>query len=202
MGDKANDRCSFLVFRAHLGDDRERLDAVAVEIDDYQRWFLFRAFSFFRNVFIGLDEFDLYIELAGDFLDLGHEEKVIDKGKNLCWSVDALGERFHIGSGLSAIVEPRSLHAVAISLIAIAVVHRADKTRPAATLSTPAIVAVLAVLAAGTSLVAGSILAILVVLTLILRAKVPSASPGLAITLTLRILRLVQSFIHSYTCEL
>jgi hypothetical protein len=69
-------------------------------------------------------------------------------------------------------------------------------------LSPAAVIAVLAVLPTGAALVAGPILAILVILALILRAKVPSASPGLAIALTLRILRLVQSFIHSYTCEL
>jgi hypothetical protein len=84
-------------------------------------------------------------------------------------------------------------------------VHGANKTRASTPLSTAAIVAVLAVLPAGASMVAGSVLAILVVLAilaLILGAKIPSASPGLAVALTLRILRLVQSFIHSYTCEL
>jgi hypothetical protein len=35
-----------------------------------------------------------------------------------------------------------------------------------------------------------------------LRAKVPSPPPRLAIARVVRILRLVQSFIHSYTCEL
>ena len=99
-------------------------------------------------------------------------------------------------------MEARSLHAVSIALIAIAMVHGADKTRPTATLSAAAIIAILAVLTAGTSLVAGAILVVLVILALILRAKIAPASPGLAISLTLRILRLVQSFIHSYTCEL
>jgi hypothetical protein len=70
-------------------------------------------------------------------------------------------------------------------------------------LSAATIIAVLSVLTAGTALVAGSILVVLAVLARVLRAKVPSAAPGLAIALTLRILRwLVQSFIHSYTCEL
>jgi hypothetical protein len=99
-------------------------------------------------------------------------------------------------------VETRSLHAVAVALVAIAMVHWPHKARSAAPLSTATIVAVLAILPAGTALVAGSILVVLAVLARVLRAKVPSASPGLAITLPLRILRLVQSFIHSYTCEL
>jgi hypothetical protein len=99
-------------------------------------------------------------------------------------------------------VETRPLHAVAIPLIAIAVVHGTDKRRAAATLSAATIIAVLAILPAGAPLVAGPILAVLAVLARVLRAKIPSASPGLAITLPLRILRLVQSFIHSYTCEL
>jgi hypothetical protein len=83
------------------------------------------------------------------------------------------------------------------------VVHGANKTRSAAPLPSATIVAVLPVLTAGTPLMAGSILVVLTVLALVLRAKIPSASPGLAVALTLRILRwLVQSFIHSYTCEL
>jgi hypothetical protein len=83
-------------------------------------------------------------------------------------------------------------------------VHGTHKAGSAAPLSASAtIVAVLSVLTAGTALMAGSILVILAVLARVLRAKIPSASPGLAVALTLRILRwLVQSFIHSYTCEL
>jgi hypothetical protein len=85
-------------------------------------------------------------------------------------------------------------------------VHWPYKARSAAPLSaTAAIVAVLAILPAGASLVAGAVLAILAVLAVlailagVLRAKVPSPPPRLTIARVLRILRLVQSFIHSYT---
>ena len=47
-----------------------------------------------------------------------------DEGKDLCGRVHALDEWFHVRRSLSAVVETRSLHAVAISLVAIAVVHR------------------------------------------------------------------------------
>jgi hypothetical protein len=123
---------------------------------------------FFRDVFVGLYELDLHVDLAGNFLDLCHKEKVIDKGKDFRRSIHALGKRLHIGGGLSAIVEPRSLHAVAIALIAIAVVHGANKTRSATPLSATAIVTVVAVLSTLPALVAGSILAVLAVLALIL----------------------------------
>jgi hypothetical protein len=63
-----------------------------------------------------------------------------------------------------------------------------------------AIVAILAVLPAMASVIAGAVLAALGVLPLVLSTKVASAPPRLTIARILRrILRLVQSFIHSYT---
>jgi hypothetical protein len=206
VGNKADDGRGFLVLGTHFGDDRQRLDAIAIEVNDDQRRLFFRTFSLFRDVLIAFDELDLHVELARDFLNFGHEEKIVDEGKDLCGRVHALGERFHVGTGLSAIVETRSLHGVAIALVAIAMVHWPHKARSAAPLSaTAAIVAVLAILPAGATLIAGPILAVLAVLAVlagVLRAKIPSPPPRLTIARVLRILRLVQSFIHSYTCEL
>jgi len=88
-------------------------------------------------------------------------------------------------------VEARSLTARTITLIAVAMVHGADKCGATAT-ALAAIITVLAVLSALPSLP-------WTLLALVLSAKVTSASPRLAIAW---VLRLVQSFIHSYTCEL
>jgi hypothetical protein len=88
-------------------------------------------------------------------------------------------------------MKARSLSAGAVALIAIAVVHGSDKSRPTATttaLLPAAIATVAAVLSARASLIAGAVLA------WVLRAKITSASPRLAIA---RLLRLIQSFIHS-----
>ena len=52
----------------------------------------------FRDLFVGLDELYLHVQLARDFLDLGHEEKIVDESKYPCWSVHALGEWLHIGT--------------------------------------------------------------------------------------------------------
>ena len=94
-------------------------------------------------------------------------------------------------------MEPGALLAVAIALAAVTVVHWTHKCRSAAAWAS--IVPILAVLTARAALplIAGTILSL--ILPLIWSAKIAPASPRFAIA---RVLRLVQSFIHSYTCKL
>jgi hypothetical protein len=91
-------------------------------------------------------------------------------------------------------VEPSALAAVAIPLIAVAMVHGADEGWTASG-STAAVLAVLPATTTTASLpsLVGS------VLVLLAAAKAASATPRFPIA---RVLRLVQSIIHSITCEL
>src|SRR5262249_33954534 len=170
----------------HLGDDRQRLDAVAVQVHDDKRRLLLRIFGLFGDVLVGLNEFYFHIELARDLLDLGDKEKVFHEGEDARGRVFPLGKRLHVGNGLGAVMETRALLAGSVALIAITVVHGADEgcsAPPGA-----AIAAVLTVLSTLASVIVRAVLAA------VLCPKVTSASPRFAIS---RLLRLVHSFIHS-----
>src|SRR5215469_4654974 len=104
MGNKPDDRSVLLISRAHLGDYWQRLDAIAVQVNDNQRRLFFNVLSFFSNVFIGFYEFNLHVELARDFLDLGHKEEVVNESKDPRWRILPLHERFHIRDSLRAVV--------------------------------------------------------------------------------------------------
>ena len=190
--DKADNRSALLVFGAHLGNHRQRLDAVAVQINNDERRLLLGVLCLLSNIFVGLNELDLHVEFARDLLDLGNKEKVFYEGEDPGGSVFPLGEGLHIGNGLGAIVEARTLLAGAVALIPVAMVHGADKSRSATALA--AITPVLPVLATLSTVTTGSVLAA------VLASKITSAAPRL--TVVARLLRLVHSFIHSYTCEL
>jgi hypothetical protein len=91
-------------------------------------------------------------------------------------------------------VEACALLAGAIALAAVAVVHGTHKSRSAAAaLSALPTVLPVRTSAALASLIVRSILALGA-------TKITSAAPRL--TVVARLLRLVYSFIHSYTCEL
>ncbi len=87
-------------------------------------------------------------------------------------------------------MEASTLAAGAIPLVTVAMVHGADEGWTASG-STPAVLAVLSTTASLPSLV-GSVL-------VLLAAEAASAAPRFPIA---RVLRLVQSIIHSITCEL
>ena len=109
MGDEAHNRRGFLVLGAHLGDHRQRLDAVAVQVHDNQRRLFFRALSLFRDFLVGLYELHLNVQLARNFLDLGDKEKIVDEGETIVWrEVDRVRVRSFLPLGICAV--PRVLH--------------------------------------------------------------------------------------------
>src|SRR5262249_41115952 len=112
---------------AQFGNHGQRLDAVAVQIDDDQRRF-FVAFlaALFRDFFLALDELDLHVQLARHFLNLGQEKQVIDQAEDARRGVLALLERLQVVATLQAVMKTSAGLTGAV-LAAIAVVHGADK---------------------------------------------------------------------------
>src|SRR4051812_7464270 len=89
----------------------------------------------FQNLIHSLHEFHFDVELLGDLLDLGKEEKVIDEAEDARGSVRTRRYRRHVRDREAVrLLEAGSVGAiavvgnVAVSLAtAIAVVHRANK---------------------------------------------------------------------------
>src|SRR6185312_16732178 len=113
-----------------------------------------------EQVFFRLDEFDLHIQLARRLLDLGLEEKIINKGKDAGVAVIALRQRLRLEGSIGGSESrthpsrPRSVvpaqggavavvHGSAVDaavLLAVAAVGRATavwRTTPASPLASP-----------------------------------------------------------------
>ena len=205
--DEADDGCGLLELRAHFGNDRQRLDAVAVQVNHDQRGLFFRVLAgLFRDLFFRLHELDLHVELARHFLNLGQEKEVVNEGVDAGRRVFTLVQRLHVWDRSCAVTEAVTLRAGAV-LVAVTVVHGADESASAATLASAAILAVGAVLAASVALLARALpLALALALPMGLIGIVVGMSAETAFTTPLmpvsRVVRLLWCFIHTViTCE-
>ena len=200
VGNESHDRGALLELGFQLGNYGERLDAIAVQINNDQRRLVCRVLrQFGRNLFLAFYEFHPDIQLAADLLDFRQEEEVIDKSIYFWWAFLLRLKRFQFspgGIGAKPIAEAASLATGPIALVAIAMVHGANKDRIPA-LPAVAIIAVIAVL--GPALPALALLAALVLLTaLILITVTTPATPRFPVRRVL--LRLIKCIVHLVTC--
>jgi hypothetical protein len=85
MREEADDRDGLLQLGAELGDQRERLDVVVVQVDDDQCGTIVLrdiVAGALKDRFGGLDELDLDAELAGGLIDFRQEEQVFDEAED------------------------------------------------------------------------------------------------------------------------
>src|SRR5581483_11114472 len=158
--DEADDVGVLLQPRLQLGDERERLRRVAVQVEDDQRRVAVAVLvELFEEFFAGLDELDLDVQLARRLLDLGHEEQVVNERIDLGRAVVARRERLDFlvleeagGSGHAAASHRAALAlAVVVALlVAIAMVHGASEGLAIASAAVSLAVLMLAGLAVGT----------------------------------------------------
>src|SRR5262249_6758566 len=126
---------------------RQRLDAVAVQVHDDQRRLVFACLAFlFVKFFLTFDELHFHVQLARHFLDLGQKEEIVNQAENSRGGVFALLQRLQVVTALQPVVEAAALPAAV--LVAVAVVHGADKGRVAALSAIVAVLPVAAVLSA------------------------------------------------------
>src|SRR5215467_3533235 len=125
MRDKTHNGSGFFEPGSQLGNHRQRLDTVAVQIhDDQRRFFIaFLAFLFVEFLF-AFDELDFHVQLARHFLDLGQKEEVVDQAEDSGRRVFALFEWFKVVAALQTVVETAALVA---AVLAVAVVHGTDE---------------------------------------------------------------------------
>ena len=96
--DEADDVGFFLQLAFELGDDGERLGVQVVQINDDERRLVVAVLAHaLEDVFLGLDEFDLDIDLARSLLNLGQKEQVIDERVNASRTIVVRGQRLRLG---------------------------------------------------------------------------------------------------------
>ena len=95
---KESDHRGFLVLAFEFGNQRQGLHAGAVQIEDNQRRFLFPILlDLVRKVVFGFDKFNLDVQLARGFLNLGLEEQIIDEAEDSLGGILARRQRLRFG---------------------------------------------------------------------------------------------------------
>src|SRR5580704_2916236 len=122
MGEESDDAGALFQLALQFRDQGEWFGAVVVQVeDDQRRFFLAVLFHLVGEVFVGLNEFDFYVELARGFLNLGQEEQVFHEGEDARIGVAVGGERF--GLGLGILRGETGPLASALAAVVIAAVH-------------------------------------------------------------------------------
>src|SRR5947209_1298357 len=100
MRDETKDRSLLLKLRLQLGNSKQWLGGVAVQVeDDERRGFATVLLDLLRQLFDGLNEADLDTQLLCRLLDLAGEEEIIDEDVDALRSVGADLQWLHIGVG-------------------------------------------------------------------------------------------------------
>jgi len=95
------DHRSLLQFAFQFGDQSKGLHAGVVQVEDDQGGLLFAVeFEAVAEIGFALDEFQFHIQLAGGFLNLGLEEKIVHEGEDSGGGIFAHGQRLGFGLGI------------------------------------------------------------------------------------------------------
>lgn len=102
-----------------LRNERQRLRAVAVQIENDEGRLLFECQNAVDHFFLALHKIDFYVEFAGRFLNLRQEEEVIDEAIDRLIAVRAyrFGGLLLIPSALATSVSVVVLHVLAVTVI-------------------------------------------------------------------------------------
>src|SRR5947209_10441162 len=100
MRDETKDRSLLLKLRLQLGNSKQWLGGVAVQVEDDEcRGFATVLLDLLRQLFDGLNEADLDTQLLCRLLDLAGEKEIIDEDVDALRSVCADLQWLHIGVG-------------------------------------------------------------------------------------------------------